>query len=219
MFDDIKEPEDIFSESDKVAPQVVPPTSPLPPSTVGVAQATEAVSQQPPQVSATQPKQTVDERIKAIADQREFPWKPIVLVITIIVIVAAAFFISTQILGSKTPITPVPPTTEQIDVEEAETVDSSSEEETINEEKEAAQIVDTDKDGLTDEEEAAAGTSPRAADTDGDGLFDYEEINTWGTNPLDPDTDKDSYLDGKEVEAGYNPKGEGKIMPTPKESD
>ena len=72
---------------------------------------------------------------------------------------------------------------------------------------------------MTDEEEAAAGTSPRAADTDGDGLFDYEEINTWGTNPLDPDTDKDSYLDGKEVEAGYNPKGEGKIMPTPKESD
>jgi len=47
-------------------------------------------------------------------------------------------------------------------------------------------------------------------DSDNDGLSNSEE-EKYGTDPKNPDTDGDSYLDGAEVEAGYNPKGEGKL--------
>jgi hypothetical protein len=70
---------------------------------------------------------------------------------------------------------------------------------------------DSDFDGLTDDEEAAAGTDPAKKDTDFDGLLDYEEINKYGTDPLSNDTDGDTYMDGQEVQGGYNPKGEGKL--------
>ncbi|MDP1588844.1 MAG: hypothetical protein Q8M07_13935, partial [Prosthecobacter sp.] len=49
--------------------------------------------------------------------------------------------------------------------------------------------IDTDGDGLTDEEEEALGTNPLLIDTDGGGLSDYEEVNTddWRqTDPLNP---------------------------------
>ncbi|KKS54484.1 MAG: hypothetical protein UV20_C0032G0003 [Candidatus Magasanikbacteria bacterium GW2011_GWA2_42_32] len=58
---------------------------------------------------------------------------------------------------------------------------------------------DTDNDGLTDTEEATAGTNAQVPDTDTDGLSDYEEITLWKTNPLNPDTDGDGYNDGQEV--------------------
>ena len=47
-------------------------------------------------------------------------------------------------------------------------------------------------------------------DTDGDGLFDDEE-KTYGTDPAKADTDGDSFSDGVEVKNGYNPLGEGKL--------
>jgi Spy/CpxP family protein refolding chaperone len=43
--------------------------------------------------------------------------------------------------------------------------------------------VDTDGDGLTDEEEATYGTDPFVADTDGDGVSDGDEVAA-GTDPL-----------------------------------
>ncbi|HWJ66256.1 MAG TPA: Stk1 family PASTA domain-containing Ser/Thr kinase [Nocardioides sp.] len=48
--------------------------------------------------------------------------------------------------------------------------------------------VDTDGDGLTDAQEATAGTDPAKADTDGDGISDGDEVaaGTDPTNPLDP---------------------------------
>jgi len=52
-------------------------------------------------------------------------------------------------------------------------------------------VVDSDNDGLTDEEEKIYGTDPEKADTDGDGYSDWEEL-----------------------EKGYNPLGEGKINHT-----
>lgn len=73
-------------------------------------------------------------------------------------------------------------------------------------------LSDTDKDGLPDKMEKEYGTDPAKADTDGDGLSDYEEIYLFGTNPLNPDTDGDGYKDGEEVKAGYNPKGQGKLV-------
>jgi len=47
-------------------------------------------------------------------------------------------------------------------------------------------------------------------DSDEDGLSDEEEI-FYGTDKNNPDTDGDGYLDGDEVEGGYNPQGEGKL--------
>ena len=48
-------------------------------------------------------------------------------------------------------------------------------------------------------------------DTDGDGLTNDEENSTWNTNPLSTDTDNDGYLDRTEVVNGYNPSGSGKL--------
>jgi hypothetical protein len=45
--------------------------------------------------------------------------------------------------------------------------------------------LDSDGDGLSDEEEAALGTDPDDPDTDGDGFSDGEEVDA-GTDPLDP---------------------------------
>jgi len=75
----------------------------------------------------------------------------------------------------------------------------------------AAPAVDTDQDGLTDEEEIVLGADPNNPDTDGDGLFDREEVQVYKTDPLLADTDGDGYSDGSEVKNGYNPLGPGKL--------
>lgn len=58
---------------------------------------------------------------------------------------------------------------------------------------------DTDRDGLTDDEEVVHGTDPRNKDTDHDGIEDGAEVKTYKTNPLDSDTDKDGYADRYEI--------------------
>jgi len=73
------------------------------------------------------------------------------------------------------------------------------------------QAIDSDQDGLTDEEEKSLGTNSNLPDSDNDGLFDREEVKVYGTDPLNPDTDGDGYKDGDEVKNGYNPKGPGKL--------
>ncbi len=77
-------------------------------------------------------------------------------------------------------------------------------------------VVDSDGDGLSDNEESKIGTDPRLPDTDKDGLGDKEEAQVYGTDPLDPDTDNDSYLDGQEVVGGFNPNGDGKLFEVPR---
>lgn len=94
--------------------------------------------------------------------------------------------------------------------------------------------LDSDGDGLTDEEEMALGTDPLNPDSDGDGLTDYDEVRVYGTDPLNPDTDGDGltdyeevmiykteplnpdsdgdgFSDGEEVLNGYNPLGDGPL--------
>ncbi|PJE76707.1 hypothetical protein COV05_02990 [Candidatus Uhrbacteria bacterium CG10_big_fil_rev_8_21_14_0_10_48_16] len=219
MFDDVKkEPEDMFEQTDKSAPQVTAPTDqPVVSSESPSAPASVMASSTPPQASGAG---SMGGRIAELSpDKSGHTWKTILLVVGIIVIVVASFFLSMRILGSRTSVTPVSPTavtTEEPIVEEAEEV---VEEPVVEEvEEEPASRLDTDKDGLTDEEEAEYGTSIRAADTDSDGLFDREEIMTWGTDPLNPDTDGDGYLDGEEVKGGYNPNGEGLLRDVPSES-
>lgn len=73
----------------------------------------------------------------------------------------------------------------------------------------AGKFKDSDADGLLDLDEKKLGTNPKKADSDNDGLNDYEEVNVYGTDPLNPDTDKDGAKDGDEVKCGTNPKGQG----------
>lgn len=81
------------------------------------------------------------------------------------------------------------------------------------------EILDSDADGLLDEEEKAIGTNPNDPDTDHDGLGDYQEVKVYKTDPLDPDSDCDDIGDGTEIKMGRNPKGKGSLrnlfLPTP----
>jgi hypothetical protein len=72
--------------------------------------------------------------------------------------------------------------------------------------------VDTDLDGLTDEDEKVWGTNPAVVDTDADGLTDRQEVISYATDPTNPDTDGDTYSDGSEVANGYSPKGDGPLF-------
>lgn len=65
--------------------------------------------------------------------------------------------------------------------------------------------LDDDRDGLTNEVELNKGTLPGVRDTDSDGLDDGQEVNTYGTQPLNPDTDGEGLKDGDEVGKGLNP--------------
>lgn len=74
-------------------------------------------------------------------------------------------------------------------------------------------FVDSDSDGLSDDEESTLGTNPNLIDSDNDGLNDYEEVKIYLTNPLNPDSDGDGYLDGAEVKSGYDPNAVGAKLP------
>ncbi len=65
---------------------------------------------------------------------------------------------------------------------------------------------DTDGDGLTNAEERELGTDINLVDTDRDGLSDREEVEKKKTDPCSADTDGDGLDDGIEILAGLNPK-------------
>lgn len=75
-----------------------------------------------------------------------------------------------------------------------------------------AEIIDTDGDGYSDEEEIQNGYSPfnpepleiKKSDPDGDGLNDEWELK-FGTDPYQADTDGDGYNDLKEIDKAYSP--------------
>ena len=66
-------------------------------------------------------------------------------------------------------------------------------------------LPDSDRDGLSDAEEATYGTNPNSSDSDGDGLTDLAEIQINLSNALVKDTDGDGFEDGFEVSTGFNP--------------
>jgi len=59
--------------------------------------------------------------------------------------------------------------------------------------------VDSDSDGLYDDEELALGTDPLKSDTDGDGLEDGDEVRRYHTDPAKSDTDGDGLDDAAEL--------------------
>lgn len=73
---------------------------------------------------------------------------------------------------------------------------------------------DSDGDGLSDVQEAQYGTNSNLFDSDGDSLSDREELEVYGTDPLNADSDKDGFLDGEEIQNGYDPNGSGKLPNT-----
>ena len=75
--------------------------------------------------------------------------------------------------------------------------------------------IDSDSDGLNDEDEKMYSTNPFNSDSDLDGLTDRDETKTWKTDPLNSDTDGDGYSDGEEVNNKYNPLGEGRLIEFP----
>ena len=69
-----------------------------------------------------------------------------------------------------------------------------------NEIPHAIPAVDTDGDGLSDQDETNIhGTDPNLADTDGDGLSDGAEITIYGTDALSADSDGDGLGDAAEI--------------------
>lgn len=221
-------PEDIFSGVDEASPSPVPATppqvpaptnkplvapsldKPLPPGLGGH----EDMSLPPMPPSAVSAKQG---RISARV------WIFVMVVVVVIVIAAA---LAAWMLRVRAPIVPPQRQESVVDVttpleellptpvDEEVPVEIAPEDASVPETAAtASSTVDTDRDGLTDEEETRLGTATRSADTDNDGLSDADEIKTWGTNPLNPDTDGDTYLDGVEVQNGFNPKGSGALLP------
>ncbi|MCA9385050.1 hypothetical protein KC717_00215 [Candidatus Dojkabacteria bacterium] len=66
--------------------------------------------------------------------------------------------------------------------------------------------IDSDNDGLSDEDEIRFKTNVEKVDTDNDGLSDGEEVHEYSPDPLSPDSDNDGYMDAEEVELGTDPR-------------
>lgn len=62
--------------------------------------------------------------------------------------------------------------------------DAISEASAVPEGTASLSVIDSDGDGLTDQEERQIGTSTILRDTDGDGVTDYDEVRVARTNPL-----------------------------------
>lgn len=208
-------PEDMFKDMDSV-PQVTAPTSgpvvtpsadPQPPATLPVQ---ETMSPPPAPMQAQVPMQNT----------HGMNWKPLLIVLFILIVVAVGATLGYLLLVDDADDGFVDQDINDV-LDEADFIDPLD---ALREEEQEAQTApvqeplppaDADKDGLTDEEEAALGTSSRTPDTDADGLFDYEEVNTYRTNPLNPDTDGDGFTDGEEVKNGYDPAGPGRLTGLP----
>jgi hypothetical protein len=209
MFEDIKQPPDIFADTDKledVPPPFRPPQPPV---------ATPSV---PPLVTASTPSLPPTAPVVS----HSFNWKPLVIIFGAVVVVAVGAWLSTKILSSREPVTAsLTNIANNAAGEQTTTVKESTTPAASEVLTETATVpetvveIDTDKDGLSDTREVELGTSIQKTDTDDDGLFDREEVETYKTDPLNPDTDGDSYLDGAEVESGYNPNGAGKLFTLP----
>lgn len=220
MFD--KEPEDMFAGTDVPTPAppagsasrpavVSPPASPV--SQIGGAAAPSAT----PSAEAIHPAGHMSGT------------KLLLIIIGAVVVVGAAGYLSFMLLGSKEPVVPQEqapaPTGGRLTPEEVNLGGTAP---VVPEPTPVAPVepepvvpmpvvveVDTDKDGLSDAEEARLGTDSAKNDTDEDGLNDREEVVIYKTNPLITDTDGDTYLDGSEVRNGYNPAGPGKLLTVP----
>ncbi len=215
MFDDVTpEPADMFSEIDANAPQISAPTMTL--------ASAEPMSPGPDAVTASGLSGRMNERV---SPSKSIPWKLILFIVMIVVVIGLAFFLAMRILKPSVPVVPAPQNTTPLTQTAAPSTTAQPITQTtpsatlpVPSKTAAAAIdpnLDSDHDGLTDLQEAQLGTNPNNPDTDGDGLTDREEVYVYHTNPLNPDTDGDGFKDGDEVKNGYNPNGPGKLLVIP----
>jgi hypothetical protein len=200
-----EEPQDIFEETGP---------SPAPAPARPPAMAAPAVPPPAP-VSAPAP---ISSEPMAQPRRGHFPWKGILVVLAVLLVLGGAADLSFQLLSAPTPAPTagVPSVSNAVSSGTGAPAASGT---TPTPPPAAAPAVtppasaepDSDHDGLTDAQEAQLGTDPNNPDTDGDGLLDGEEVNIYHTNPLNPDTDGDGFSDGTEVKNGYNPNGPGKL--------
>lgn len=237
-------PEDIFSGVDEEASSVPPPTpvsvpaptnpvvkAPLPPGL-----GDEEIFSTPPRPVApldhARGLRPAQEEVRVVSRSHGGAAKRMIVIgVIAVLIVVAAVLLASLILRSRKAVSPlsepspsVPSVTTPLEdiIAQPSSVLPGSDNPRIEDDlllgtREPATPVDSDRDGLSDEEELSLGTSPRSADTDADGLSDRDEAKQWGTNPLNPDTDGDGYKDGDEVNNGYDPKGSGKLFEIPGE--
>ncbi|KKU31778.1 MAG: Binary exotoxin B/Anthrax toxin B moiety protective antigen [Candidatus Uhrbacteria bacterium GW2011_GWE2_46_68] len=193
MFDAItpREPEDMFEHTDD---QIVSPNT----SSSTPVQATSSPASAPPSPIFSEPCMSTGKIILFVAGA--------------VLVVAISGFISYYVLSARESVVPAIVTQEP-----TEQTTKPAEENPVIEQPvvDDSAVVDTDKDGLTDEEEEILGTSPRSSDTDRDELYDYEEVRVYHTNPLSKDSDDDGYEDGVEIAGGYDPNGLGKLLELP----
>ena len=198
-------------ESPPPVPAPVPPSAPTPP----VAAPPQAPPVAPAPMSTEKPAMPVKARRSSGKGVMKALGMILVALFVIGVAAALAFVIIIRPgLGPDDDGTTV--IEDDVRVEEDDDIEPVMEEEDVMVEDDADDRIDSDGDGLTDAEEAVAGTSATKMDTDEDGLGDREEVQVYGTDPLDADTDGDTYLDGAEVAGGYNPNGPGKLFEIPK---
>ena len=91
---------------------------------------------------------------------------------------------------------------------------------TVSSETGSKQVIDSDGDGLTDEEEITLSTDPHKIDTDGDGIPDNEEVGSEPNEALDTDADgKINALDEDDDNDNLATSLEIKIKTNPLEKD
>jgi hypothetical protein len=194
MFEDIqKEPEDILAGVDKGGPPLNLPTEP---------------KTAPPQIEKpSQPLLGTE-----IKEPKVF-WKKFLIIAVIVVAVVGGVMGYLLLRKPKTAVAPSPKTTPAESAPQVAPPVVEQAPETVT--PQPPPPIDSDGDGLTDEEEKILGTNPNNPDSDNDELSDREEVKVYLTDPLNPDTDKDGYPDGHEVKNGYDPKGPGKLFKVP----
>ncbi|PIQ67431.1 hypothetical protein COY25_01390 [Candidatus Uhrbacteria bacterium CG_4_10_14_0_2_um_filter_41_7] len=219
------EVEDIFAPPGNLPLAPVASTAPAPPS---VSPQTPASAPQtpltpptplvPPPITPVAPAPTPNRSTMPKAPVKKGgTWKIVVGVLLVIAMIVASAYLAFYFIGQSAKDTgAVLAPTDQVENNVEESTPQVVPEPVVVPEPELVEVVDTDGDGLTDTEEAKAGTDPTKPDTDNDQLNDREEVQVYSTDPLDPDTDSDGYLDGLEVSGGFNPNGPGKLFEIPR---
>ena len=231
MFENKKEPQDIFEgveppanlpvageapSAPVPAPRPAAPAAPAAPAPAAAPVFTMAPKPTPVAPSTTPPP---SRGIVADSDLSTggHLWKTLLIVAIAFLSMGLAAFLAYRFMNPSkdAPVDERDGATQGDTDEQADLPDGKGEGSSVDDEPDVQIVIDTDGDGLSNDDEIAAGTSVSKPDTDSDLLGDREEVEVYETDPLNADTDGDSFEDGQEVRSGYNPKGAGKLLEIP----
>jgi hypothetical protein len=206
-------------EEEKTPNQEPKPATGPAPEAVDMFAGTQEAAPTAPQEDASQPQAPAAEETDShhALSRRNMILALLALVVLLLIIGAALTYFFVFKKPSELPALPLPlgtgaPSQEQNQApEQPQDVEGQPQTESPQAAPVSEAPLDTDQDGLSDEEETALQTDPKIPDTDSDGLTDREEANVYETSPLSADTDGDGFLDKQELDNGFNPNGEGKL--------